>query len=100
MLRSTWGGGGGGAGRGGSAGAREAGAGVEVEGLGRGGRDAAGHAPACGEGAGAVSSSAMNRQEKVTRALLDYVASTAQDSRWQQVILPLRDGISVARRVA
>ena len=64
------------------------------------GRDAAGHAPACGEGAGAVSSSAMNRQEKVTRALLDYVASTAQDSRWQQVILPLRDGISVARRVA
>lgn len=41
-----------------------------------------------------------DRNEKVTRALHDYVAQTAVDARWQQIILPLRDGLSVCRRVA
>jgi len=40
-----------------------------------------------------------DRQEKVTRALYDYVAVTGSDERWQQLVLPLRDGLSIARRV-
>lgn len=40
-----------------------------------------------------------NRPEKVTRALYEYLAHTGRDERWQQIVLPLRDGLSIARRV-
>jgi predicted O-methyltransferase YrrM len=45
-------------------------------------------------------SPARDRRERVTRSLYEYVEKTAEDSRWQQLVMPLRDGLSVARRLA
>ena len=36
---------------------------------------------------------------QVTRALHDYCTLTAEDACWQQLVLPLRDGVSIARYV-
>lgn len=43
---------------------------------------------------------AQNRRDRVTRSLCEYVEETARDSRWQQLVMPLRDGLSIARRIA
>lgn len=42
----------------------------------------------------------QDRRERVTRSLYQYVEDTANSSRFQQLVLPLRDGLSIARRVA
>ena len=52
------------------------------------------------QGDAAAAAAPASRQEKVTRALHEYVASSAEDPQWQQLVLPLRDGISVCRRLA
>lgn len=57
------------------------------------------HSEALECGDAEASAPPRQRHEKVTRALHDYVAQTAADARWQQLILPLRDGLSVCRRV-
>jgi hypothetical protein len=57
------------------------------------------HSQALELGDAEASAPPRQRHEKVTRALHDYVAQTAADARWQQLILPLRDGLSVCRRV-
>ena len=58
------------------------------------------HSEALERGEPSATAQPRERHEKVTRALYDYVAQTAQDARWQQLVLPLRDGLSVCRRVA
>ena len=57
------------------------------------------HSEALERGDAEASAPPRQRHEKVTRALYDYVAQTAADARWQQLILPVRDGISICRRV-
>lgn len=58
------------------------------------------HCQALAHGDAAAISAPRDRQDKVTRSLYRYVTHTAQDAQWQQLVLPLRDGLSIARRIA
>jgi caffeoyl-CoA O-methyltransferase len=39
-----------------------------------------------------------NEQDEQTRALAEYARKVKQDGRFEQVMIPLRDGVSVARK--